>query len=317
MVACEIEWNNLTIARWDELFANVRRSTLLQHFPYAQATRATQQIGARHGLIHIDGQPAGLVQLGEVGVLRNAIHAITLDRGPLWFEGWSRQECTEAFFTEFARQFPRRFGRKMRIMPELAHDRSSSRLLEDCGLKRNANFHGYQTIWLDLTRDEDRLRAKLNGKWRNILSKAERSGFAVERDVELDTASSFLAEYDADQLRKNFKGTSQSFLLSLMKYMGVRREVMILNAKRDDEIIAAILVLVHGRSATYQVGWTTDQGRKFGAHHRLLWEAVVTLKREVVTDFDLGGVNDEGAAGVKKFKLGLGGQMVDLVGMYS
>ena len=35
-----------------------------------------------------------------------------------------------------------------------------------------------------------------------------------------------------------------------------------------------------------------------------------------VLDLDLGGVNDQDAAGVKRFKQGLGGELVELVGQY-
>ena len=96
-----------------------------------------------------------------------------------------------------------------------------------------------------------------------------------------------------------------------------RQEAVIFNAMEGDEVVAAILVFLHGSSATYQVGWTTGAGRKLGAHHQLLWRAVVQLKERGVLDFDLGGINDDGAAGVKKFKQGLGGKEVRLVGFFS
>lgn len=317
MTTCEIHWNAMSVARWDDLFAGVRRSTLLQHMPYAQAVRQTQQIGARHGLIHIDGEPAGLVQLGEVGVLRNAIHALNLDRGPLWFDGYQSLETGIAFFEEFARQFPRRFGRKMRIMPELSRDPVGRRKLQDCGYVRKDGVQDYETIWVDLTPDEDTLRARLNGKWRNVLSKAERVGLTVTHDRDLETLDEFLIAHDADKAAKGYDGASPKFLRTLIGFMGPRDEAVILNAEHKGETIASILVLVHGCAATYLVGWTTDAGRRTGAHHKLLWEAMVRLKARGVKDFDLGGVNDDGAAGVKKFKLGLGGEPTHLIGMYS
>lgn len=317
MTTCDIEWNTVSLGKWDELFATIRRSTLLQHLPYAQAVRANQQRGARHGLIHINGKPAGLVQIGEVGILRNAIHAITMERGPLWFSGVNKGEATAAFFQEFSRQFPRRFARKMRVMPELQQHDEARKALEGFGFKRNVTYRGYQTIWLDLTVDEDELRAGLKGKWRNILSKAERSDLDVTIDRKLNTLDAFMTAHEKDQKQKDYDGPSMKFMMDLIEFMRRRNEVMILNAETNGRTLAAIMILLHGSSATYQIGWTSPEGRKVGAHHKLLWEAIKALKKIDIKDFDLGGVNDESAAGVKKFKLGLGGQQHNLVGIYN
>ncbi len=122
MSTCRIEWGNMTISEWDGHFEKVRHSNLLQHYPYAQTMRLAHNMGARHGLISLDGQPAGIVQIGEVGVFRNAIHALSLDRGPLWFRGFGNPAHVALFFAEFNRQFPRRLGRRRRILPEVAFD---------------------------------------------------------------------------------------------------------------------------------------------------------------------------------------------------
>ena len=317
MAHCTIDWSPVSSEEWEGAFKSIRRSTLLQHFPYAQANRAVNQSGAKHGKILIDDAPAGLVQISEVGVLRNMIHAVSLDRGPLWFDGFGSPEHVSAFFARFAEQFPKRMGRKMRLLPE-AKDNSPFRLaLENAGFARREGMPGYETIWLALDEDTDRLRAGLNGKWRNILSKSERSALTVSADWTGATSGHFLTTYEADRAEKGYDGPSLKLLVALLKHMIPRQEALILNAMDQDQVVAAVLVLLHGSSATYQVGWTTAAGRKLGAHHRLLWQAVVQLKEKGILDFDLGGINDDGAAGVKKFKQGLGGKPVTLVGFFS
>lgn len=317
MVQCTIDWSPISSEAWEADFRSVRRSTLLQHFPYAQANRAVNQTGARHGRIMIDGVPAGVLQLGEVGVLRNMVHAVNLDRGPLWFEGFGSSAHVGAFFASFAKQFPKRLGRKMRLLPEVKDNTPNRLAVEQAGYTRRDNVPGYETIWLALDADEDKLRAGLNGKWRNILSKAERTDLSVSEDWSGATSAEFLTAYEADRADKGYEGASVKLLLHLLKHMLPRKEAVILNAMHKDEVVAAILVLLHGSSATYQVGWTTDAGRKLGAHHLLLWRAVLSLKARGILDFDLGGINDAGAAGVKRFKEGLGGKPVTLVGFYA
>ncbi|MFZ4806949.1 MAG: GNAT family N-acetyltransferase [Hyphomicrobiaceae bacterium] len=298
------------------MLRRIRRSNLLQHYAYAQATRATRQLGARHGIIHIDGEPAGLVQLGEVGLFWRLIHAVTLDRGPLWLDGFGAPGHVAAFFGEIARQFPRRLGRKRRILPELPDTEVNRTMLARQGFVRNPAVEGYETLWVDLTAPIPELRANLAGKWRNALSKAERNAVAVVEDRDLATRAAFLAAYEADRIEKQYAGPTARMLATLIDFMAPRREAILLIANGEKGQIAAVLILVHGTSATYQAGWTTGGGRKQGAHHRLLWLAMLLLKDRGVTDLDLGGVNDDSAAGVKRFKEGLGGETRRLVGLY-
>jgi hypothetical protein len=179
MTECTIDWTPMTPPEWDERFRRVRRSTLLQHVPYAKAERVINQLGARHGVIRIGGAEAGLVQLGEVGLLRKLIHVVNLDRGPLWFPGFGTRENVGAFFSALAKEVPRRFGRKIRILAELEDTGPNRQLIEVAGFKRNDRYQGYETIWVDLAPEPDRLRARLDGNWRRFLTKAEQTALTV------------------------------------------------------------------------------------------------------------------------------------------
>ena len=317
MAICEIDWTPIPLATWEDHFRSIRRSTLLQHYPYALANRAANQIGARHGIIKIDGSEAGLIQLAEVGIIKNLVHAISLDRGPLWFAGFGTPDQVAAFFRTLAEEFPRRIGRKIRLLPEALDNQANRAAIIASGYARKSSFEGYQTIWLDLTNTAERLRAGLNGKWRNVLSKSERSSLIVTDDWTGASSVPFMNAYQADRLEKSYNGPPLKLLTALLECMVPRQEAVIWNATQDGQVVAGILILLHGTSATYQIGWTTGQGRKLGAHHQLLWKAIVQLKARGITDFDLGGVNDECAAGVKKFKQGLGGQDVKLAGFFN
>ena len=130
MNTCTIKWNTLALADWDAKFASIPRSTLLQSFPYAQAMRKVHQQTARHGLMLIDGEEAGLCQIQEVSLLRGAVHAISLDRGPIWFPGFGKQRHWDAFFKTLDQEFPRRFLRKRRMVPELLDSANIDELKE-------------------------------------------------------------------------------------------------------------------------------------------------------------------------------------------
>jgi len=91
---------------------------------------------------------------------------------------------------------------------------------------------------------------------------------------------------------------------------------MIGSALLDNQPIAGILLFTHGLSATYQIGYTSDVGRENRAHYALLWSALEKLKERGINYFDLGGVNEKGAKGVKIFKKGMGGTIEKTLGLY-
>ena len=306
---CTIEWNILSPKEWDERFTKIRRSNLLQSYEYAQAICPVNQQSARWGLIKINGEEAGLVQIMEVSLLKKLIHIVMLDRGPLWFDGFGGQDDLNAFFAEYDRIFKPRFGRKRRIMPETPHD-----ILP---FKRKLAYPPYQTIWLDLTKDEEALRAGLKKNWRGALKKAEESGLELKAEHPLKYLPWLLKYYEQDKAERSYKGASATVIRALAQFFAPKDQMLLLRAHKNGQDVAAILLFIHGTSATYQIGWTDPQkGRKQNAHHFLLWQAMKLLKDRNIKDLDLGGVNDLSAQGVKKFKEAMGGELVEYCGQY-
>jgi lipid II:glycine glycyltransferase (peptidoglycan interpeptide bridge formation enzyme) len=115
---------------------------------------------------------------------------------------------------------------------------------------------------------------------------------------------------------KGFQSASSSLLLALAKWFIPQQKMLIGTARLDGEPVGIMLFFLHGTTATYQTGWASDIGKKHAAHNILLWQACQVLRQAGIKDLDLGGVNDAGAAGVKKFKEGMGGELVRYVGQY-
>ncbi len=315
-MTCTIKWNVLTFSEWKQRFNQIRRSTLLQSYPYAQAQSALHNQKPRWGLIEINGQEAGLVQIMEAGLFKNIFHAIIIDRGPLWFNGFGTLEHMRGFAGALQREFPARFGRRRRFMPEMESGAALGTILTEAGFKPQA-AKPYETIWIDLTKSEDIWLKNLKSGWRGALRKAQKCGITIEWD---DSGAHFpwlMKNYLIDKEEKNYDGPSLPLLTSLARYFIPNKEMMIGRALIDGKPIAGILLLCHGGAATYQIGWSSQKGRETAAHHLLLWEALCVLQAKGLTDFDLGGVNEDTAKGVKKFKSGMGGELVHISGLYS
>jgi len=311
MTECTIEWNVLDLAVWEGHFSRIRRSNLLQSYSYAQAACLINHHRARWGVIRIDGQEAGLLQIFETGICRNALHAVILDRGPLWLPDYGAPEHLLAFFARFDQEFPRRFGRRRRIIPEI--DQSQAMLVP---YQAAPHVKPYQTIWIDLSKSEEVLRHELKKNWRNALRKAERENVRMEWDNKGNSLLWLLNHHEAHRTMTNFQAASPKFIRQLAGFFGPRGDMLTGQAFVDDEPVAGVLFFRHGLSATYQVGWSGDTGRKANAHQLLLWQGMMKLKEDGVLDLDLGGINDV-AEGVRAFKEGMGGQSVTLTGIYT
>ncbi len=313
---CKIQWNILSLAEWNGHFDQIARSNVLQSYTYAQAQCKLKRQKARWGLITIDDKPAGLVQILEAGILKNLFHAVILDRGPLWFEGFGGVIHIKLFFEEFDRQFPNRFGRKRRIIPEIQASPTAEAVIKQIGLERFEEQTPYQTLWWGLMQSDEEAREGLRSNWRGSLKKAENSDIRIEWDITGKLMPWMMLHYKIDKMNKGYLGASPQLMDNLAIFSARDNPMVIGKASLKGEDIAGVLFIKHGRSATYQIGWSSDKGRESAAHHLLLWQARNVLQQLGVKELDLGGVNDETAAGVKKFKCGTGADEIELIGQY-
>jgi lipid II:glycine glycyltransferase (peptidoglycan interpeptide bridge formation enzyme) len=112
-----------------------------------------------------------------------------------------------------------------------------------------------------------------------------------------------------------YRGPSPALLRALRSHAPDEEKPRLVIARHDGQPVAGILLTVHGKSATYLVGWSGDAGRRLRAHNLLLWRAIEQLKSAGIHWLDLGGINTD-APGVASFKRGMGGELVILAGGY-
>jgi hypothetical protein len=309
----EFDWSPIDPAGWRGLLADAPRANLLQSWPYAVAARLHDQMMSRRGRIVEGGRTLGILQIQEVRL--GPVHVLRLHRGPLWLGREPTVARWQAFLSLFAQEFPRRLGRWRHMLFEIDASADASARIEAAGF-RPRDPEPYRTILLDLTPSLAEIRSRFKSNWRNHLSQSERSGISVLADRIGATASGFLAHYQADKSARAYRGPKPARLATLIASAAPEGEMTILNAVQHSETIAAVLIFRHGRTATYQAGWTTEAGRKTRAHHLLLWRAIEALQADGVASLDLGGVNPRMAKGVTQFKEGLGGAPLSLAGLY-
>lgn len=315
---CEIIWNSLTLDQWQQRFATIQYSNILQSYSYAQACAKTYGQRARWGLIMMDNEEAGIVQIIESSILFGAVHGLILDRGPLWFDGFGGAAHIKLFFDEINKKCPKRFGRKRRILPEIEKGAAIEQIIRQCGFEKKTDIHAYQTIWWDLTQDDEIARSELKTNWRGSLKKAEKAGLEISWSSDPQDFQDFKLEYIQDKLSKGYMGISPKLLNNLALFSAQDNPMILGKAQLKGKDIAGVLFLTHGQCATYQIGWSHDEGRQNCAHHLLLWNAREKLKEYGISYLDLGGINDhdETQRGLSSFKRGIGGREIELAGHY-
>lgn len=317
---CRIEWSEFSGKDWNAHLQKVPRANLLQSYDYAAAMAQHHRQTLRTGLIIIDDAPAGLLLVLQSRLCGGFIQTTLIDRAPLWFENYGTPDHFAALLKILRHEFPRKFGHWLRFIPEIEDQEELREILKRHNFRKISKA-SYATIWLDLTQDEAHLRAGLDGKWRGWLNKAERRmAEAGDVTIEWDESGAHFAwlmqVYAADKGAKGYSGPSVETMQILHRRFLAGGQALLGRVLKGDEPAGAILLFCHGRSATYQIGWNGQIGRDLGAHHLLLWGALQRLKSKNIESLDLGGIHEEMAQGLTKFKQSMGGQLVRFPGLF-
>lgn len=209
------------------------------------------------------------------------------------------------------------------IAPEINKNSIKEDKLISLGLRpRKVTSWGSEVISLEKFDSNEELLASLNGKWRNMLRKSQKSSLILERHVGKDSPIDQLKEnYKKIQLTKGFEGLSLDFLEQIILTKGKTWKANIYTANKeskegDGNFDGMLVNVTHGNSSTYLVGYTNSSGRSSNANYLLLWQAILDAKEEGVEFFDLGGLNENTPEGIARFKRGLQAEHYDLIGEY-
>lgn len=239
---------------------------------------------------------------------------IRVNRGPVFtrkIDGNTQQKI----LTEICRHGNLLNRKILFLNPELPASANSYLLMNDLHC-RERNGPSYRSSYINLNLSLENLRANLHGKWRNMLNAAERNQLRVDIGDNSEKLEWILEKYREVKVQKNFTGVSESLIRALHKFATPRYKLLILRASHDNNYVAGVCLALHGKTATYLIGWNGDTGRQLKANQLLLWNAVSCLKEMNYTSFDLGGIDEENTPGIADFKLSMNGENYELAGEY-
>lgn len=306
-----VSWSMVSPQEYLAYYPHLHYLPLQQDVAYGEAmaqlgNQVVRQVACENN------QPIALVQM-----LRRKVwkwhHLTVCFRGPVWLgETQAKPELVREAMISLRKSIRTNWRRSILWMPE---EDTSAHALKD--QKDRCVMSGYSTALLDLTCPLDALLQQMDGKWRNRLKAAEKQGLTLT-DLSDDPSDYrfLLEEEDHQRKRQHYLAVDPMFTM-LVDHHAPDARILCLCAQQGQERCAAMLFLLHGPTATYQIGWSNAHGKAAHAHNLLLWEAIKRLKKRGVRALDLGGLNSDDAPGLARFKLGSGATALRLPGSFA
>jgi hypothetical protein len=182
-----------------------------------------------------------------------------------------------------------------------------------------AGFHRLfaPRIIAELTLDPclDEMAARLHQKWRNRLRHGQGQSLVIRRRPMPPDPRFWLFKAEALQsLRKWYQPLPPDMIAAMAACRA--GAVQVFTAYHMGRRVGAMLFLRHGREATYQIGWSSNEGRKMSAGPALMWRAMVELQAMGTERIDLGAADKRLAPGLAHFKRGTGAELRPLGGTW-
>ena len=306
----DVKWEALSQADWEE-FHSSQRGALQQAWIYGEAL-ASLGVSMARAMVWQDGQLVAIAQFMCKRVL-GYISLASCTRGPIFHPDLSPADRA-AIYKRLRQSVPVPHLKVPLFSPNCSGEKLDP--VETRGMSRVMT--GYSTVLLDLTQALSTLKAQLEGKWRNRLNKVLANvKLQVHVQASLKRCDWLLGQELAQREAKKFHGLPTDFVKAYIACAADHRQAFVVAyAELGKNTVGGMLFLIHGRVASYHVGWSDEEGRRLNAHNALLWQAMAYLKDMGIEVLDLGGVNTHDLPGISRFKLGAGGQPITLAGTY-
>lgn len=174
-------------------------------------------------------------------------------------------------------------------------------------------YRNYTTGLISLDKSEDQLRKCLSSKWRNCLKNAEKRNLSLKYMKTDEEFSILLGHHAEDKLNRKYDDSGDRITEFLFKNKAIKGAYV---CNQEGEIISFIFFVVHGKTATYYIGWSNEEGYKTNASRLLLWTGALKLKELGYHWLDLGGIDYINTKGIAEFKDGTGSDRLEYIGEF-
>ncbi len=308
------EWD----ARWDALAGQTAESGFMQSTAWAAFKRSEGYTTRRYGLFEEEALTGGASLLSYSAPGSEGF--FLCPEGPLmpWHDPPKAREGLRLLARAVEQQAEQSGGLGLRIEPHLPPPRPS--------LMRNwtrapIDLNPIHSLMLDLTLSDAEFRAQMRPKGRYNLGLAHRHGVTVIRSQAMHDLTRFYPLFEETARRQRFFAEPFGFFLNLGAALFPSGQAELFFAEWQGETLAAILVILFGRRATYLYGGSSARQRQVMPTYALHWAVMQAARAQGCREYDLYGYDPFGLpehlyAGFSQFKRQFGGRRIDNIGAW-
>lgn len=321
--AARLAIDELDTSDWQAALAQFDMANIYQTWYYAVThSRGPFRTICRTALVR-DAHVDVIAQFRVKRVPLTGLGIAEADWGPIWDPHAPRSEATLRTFLRFVhKQLCLERGLMVRFVPcstlQAEADEVLVRLLGESGFELDPASRPYRTIVLDLSLPLEALRRNLHGKWRNRLNAAERANLTVESGMDLEYFVRFYSLYQEMWRHKRFpSGVRMSAISRLHRLMPANERFFISIARQDNQDVAATVCTTCGNTVLYFLGASRPgAARRHSPGYLLQWFNICTAQLLGYRWYDTGGIADNDASGVYRFKTRMNGELVYFPGRF-
>ncbi len=224
--------------------------------------------------------------------------------------------CLEAL----AREFVQGRGLTLRVVAPIGlpeENQSVARRFEDAGFLATARGVGYRTVLLDVDRPLEEIRSSFHRHWRRHLNGSERNDLEVTFGTEPERFEHVARMSEALRARKGFElDLDAHFYADVQRDLNEEDRLMVGLVLKEGTPVAANITAIHGDTAVYLVGASSETGLECKAGYLMHWRTIELIRERDVPWYDLGGIDPVGNPGVTSFKLRTNGVDVTAAGPF-
>lgn len=268
---------------------------LLQTDVWGTAKKESQNWEVHYNIIEYFGKSVACYMALQKTMLARVTR---INRGILWLED-TEKTSKEKIYNALKKHYTG-FGKLLFLSSQEMRTADNLSMLIRGGYQYRNRF--YSTGLIDLRVEEEVLRKNLDSKWRNHLKQAEAKGMEIKKITMPDELEELLQLHIKHKNDQKYDDSGDSITRELINGQAIISYV----AKKHGETVGFVMVVKHGKSATYYIGWNNETGYRLDANKLLLWQAMLALKKENIVWFDLGGIDYIATRSIADFKLGTG-----------
>jgi lipid II:glycine glycyltransferase (peptidoglycan interpeptide bridge formation enzyme) len=311
----QVEVDHSTPDEWSRMLDLFEDSTLYQTWSYGAVRWGTKNLS--HLVLRRDGEVLAMTQVRVVRPTRFKFGVAYIRWGPLCQRRGTKLDPETVVI--MARALEEEYVNKrklfLRLLPNAFVGSPRAMAIQQAFSKFSPeplrSDNTYRTFVLDLAPEVEELRAKLDKKWRNQLSRSEKNNLKIVTGIGDDEYRTFSLIYNQMRSRKTFETTVDVEEFGrIQKDLPEAHRMKVLICEDGGTPVAGLVASAIGDSAIYLLGATNDYGLNSKGAYLLQWTLIKWLKENGFKWYDLGGIDPQQNPGVYHFKRGLSGMDV-------